>query len=377
MCWYCLIFETLYISAQIPTFLKNITLNNLLNATKSSIQIILVFQDNIFHSTNSTAFRRFLNEIAEFNEETKGLIGGITLPVEYYSDPRNHPKEGLEIAEKLNIPLGVFLWICSDLDDVTNSVLLHLKKFKFITCGIEVYEQDYTNVEPEAVAEETMTIGYETKSRARVADIKADIFILIYYQAGSRRRFQRFWCHIVDEVVRKKQYPTFIILHSFLHSTDDGVSWWTVSLDSPDKQELIETFDYLPEGLENETCSNSCETCERMLDCCSGSCEVIYYMDGEFRVCVPINYTNECLTVFNNTERNVIANLDVNGIASTRTWIAISTVLLLVLLIFAISGVYIIRVSIILQLVSIYGFQPIVFLCRKKIPKFISPIKKW
>jgi len=320
----------------VEAFLKNNDINIFLNSSNSSIQIIFSITENY---EPDSMFSKSIAEIAEFNEKTKGLVGGVYVP--FTSDSEYYAEAGVQIARKLRIPLGKSFKDCAKFG-VHHHFQAFYKEMKFITCGLKIklYED-----EPEAAAEKAMALAYEVKKRARLADIKAEISTVIFFVSDSRRTFQRFWCHIVEITIRKKHYPRVLMFDSFGELINVNYSsWWKVSRNS-DEKALIETFDYMPREDEIEECSKICDTCDRLLDCCSGFCKPIYFMDQEFKVCVPINHTNECLAFSNTTNQELNKNVDVYNIISNNTWIAISTVLLLALLIGAILSAHLIQVS--------------------------------
>jgi len=299
---------------------------------------------------NESFLSKAFTRISELNKETKGLIGGVYLPFRVYSEIEMH--EEFELARNLSIPVGVFLKAkdCSNLNDTKQ--MPFLKKLKFITCFVNVDENQYA---PEENANITLVAGHELKtqilkssiSRKQLQnlqsfwdlpspDIKAEIFFAINYQSESRRKFQRFWCYIVHILIRNKNYPKVILMPSISQSISKTSSWWKISQSSPGKPEtLIEIFDH---AIEN--CTSSCKPCKRLLDCCSGYCEKLYYMNKELRLCVPGNHTDECLFVFNNTDPIIKERI------SFTMWIAIGVVLLLLLSIMGAIAVYY-RVSII------------------------------
>jgi len=337
----------------------------------------VLFLDNENHTTkpfSKIAKEPLSNTIAalkKLNRETNGLISGAYLPASFIPKSALFTKEEFEISKKLNIPVG-FIWgFCSDdLVNEINATILFLKKFKFITCILPVKIKD---LEPEAAAEGAMYIGRKFEKMARLANIKAEIFLSIRYHTESRWKFQRFWCHIADMIIRKKHNPSVIIDNRLSYYGSGGYKWWKLSKDSfGDQDTLTETFDYLPSDHVHEKCSNSCETCERLIDCCLGFCETIFYRNRELRVCVPINHTNECLLVLNSTGRFINETLGANETVPNTFWIEIITASLLVLLLGAILGVCIRRVSIVLQSGYILSFLASYFLQKKLSEKDLS-----
>jgi len=73
-------------------------------------------------------------------------------------------------------------------------------------------------------------------------------------------------------------------------------------------------------------------------------------MNRLLRLCVPLNHTIECLSVFNNTDQDVYETLNGNGRGLNTVWIAVSTTTVFVLFVVAILIVYAIRASNIWQM---------------------------
>jgi len=323
---------------------------NFLYSTNTSIQIVLSLDIWSYirldsKRINGSFFSQQIAKIADFNVKTKGFFGGIYFPRQLYF--HSELVKFYELVEKLRIPLGVFYKesICANFNATHRG--RSSNRIKFITCLVNV---EAKQSEPELAAEVTMKTGLDYKISAHLQNIKAEVFIAINYQTESTRHFQRFWCHIVNIAIRNKHYPQVILIPSFNLSTSNTSSWWKVIRNFSAEQDILdETYENLLGVHAIENCFSSCEPCERLLDCCSGFCESIYYMNRELTVCVPDNYKNECLVAFNNTDSYVKENLDTKETNSMKTWLALSTFSLIVVFISAIIAVYAIRVSMRLQ----------------------------